>query len=60
LTSEDLRSMTDLELIDFCSNEVGMVLEDEDLVRRGDKVIGCKRSRLYTRLMRFAYDVRPL
>ncbi len=52
--------MTDLELIDFCSNEVGMVLEDEDLVRRGDKVIGCKRSRLYTRLMRFAYDVRPL
>jgi hypothetical protein len=52
--------MTDEELISFCSDEVGMVLEDEDLIRRGNKVVGCKRSRLFTRLMRFAYDVQPL
>ena len=52
--------MSDEELIAFCSDEVGMDLEDEDLIRRGNKVVGCKRGRLYTRLMRFAYDVRPL
>lgn len=54
-SAEDLREMSDEDLVQFCEGVLGMQVTDEDLDPRGNY----KRSRLLTRALQLAVRVFP-
>jgi len=57
VTSDELRGMTDEELVEWASTVLGLRVEEEDLVYKGDVIVGYKRSRLLTRILQLAFTV---
>jgi hypothetical protein len=55
LSAEDLRSMSDDDLVEFCEGTLGLPVTDEDLDPRGRY----KRGRLLTRALQLAVRVIP-
>jgi hypothetical protein len=57
VSAEELRGMTDEELVDWAATILGLRIEDADLVYKGDRIVGYKRGRLLTKIVQLAYLV---
>jgi len=57
VNSEELRGMTDEELVKWASTILGLQIQEADLVYKGDRIVGYKRSRILTRILQLAYLV---
>jgi len=49
--------MTDEELVKWASTILGLQIQEADLVYKGDRIVGYKRSRILTRILQLAYLV---
>jgi len=57
VSSDELRGMTDEELVDWSATILGLRIEDADVVYEGNRIVGYKRGRLLTRIVQLAYLV---
>ena len=57
VTADELRGMTDDELVDWSATILGLRIEDADLIYKGDRIVGYKRGRLLTKILQLAYQV---
>lgn len=57
VSSEELYAMSDEELMQFCMEELGMSVDEQDVVMEDGEAVGYNRSRLLARILRLAVEV---